>query len=78
MNKLKCPICDNVIDIPPEKKEKERITCPNCFAQLALYKHEGKLVFGCAYCKEQVFDPDRCDECERRHDKKKLLEEGLL
>lgn len=78
MAKLNCPICEIKIDIADDKNEKGRITCPNCFAQLAVYKHKGRMIFGCAYCKESVFDPARCDECERRHEKKRLLEEGRL
>lgn len=74
-----CPICETGIEIPDKTKGGERLTCPNCFAQLALYKRRGKLVFGCAYCKERVFDPAACDECERRHEKRRqLIEEGRL
>ena len=33
----------------------------------------------CRCCKEPVFDPGRCEECERRHEKKaELIEEGRL
>jgi C4-type Zn-finger protein len=79
MKLLKCPICEANIEIHEKTKGGERLTCPNCFAQLALYKHRGKLVFGCAYCKELVFDPAACDECERRHERKRqLIEEGKL
>lgn len=78
MIKLNCPICENAIELPDNPKEKQRVTCPNCFAQLALYKHKGKHVLGCAICKEPLFDPANCGDCERRREKKKILEEGTL
>lgn len=78
MIKLNCPICENAIELPDNSKEKQRVTCPNCFAQLALYKHNGKHVLGCAICKEPLFDPANCEDCERRREKKKILEEGAL
>lgn len=75
---LQCNICETTIDIPNKAKSGERITCPNCFAQLALYKIKGKFVLGCAICKEVVFDPDNCARCERNRERKALLEEGKL
>ena len=79
MPALDCPICEANINFSDEAKAGERITCPNCYVQLALYKHRGKQVFGCALCKEPVFDPARCNECERRHEKRRqLIEEGRL
>jgi len=56
----------------------DRLTCPGCFAQLGLFLRKGKFEVGCAMCKEPVFDPDACEECERRHEKKKLIEDGQL
>ncbi len=76
--KLECPICENEIEIPEGAKEGTRLTCQTCFAQLALYLHGGEKVLGCAFCKEEIFDPDQCAECERRREKKKILEEGVL
>jgi len=79
MKSLKCPICESEIELPDKPKVGGRITCSNCYAQLALRKHGGKLMFGCAYCNEPVFDPAACDECERRHERKRqLIEEGRL
>ena len=78
MIKLNCPICENTIDLPDNSKEKQRVTCSNCFAQLAFYRHNGKPVLGCAICKEPVFDPESCADCERRRERKMLLEEGRL
>lgn len=78
MPKYRCPVCENEVEVPEGVKPSERITCPHCFAQLALHKHHGELVFACAICKEPVFDPDQCADCERRREKKKLLEEGRL
>jgi primosomal protein N' len=78
MAALNCPVCENKIEFPDRTKAGERITCPRCYAQLALYKHKGEWVVGCAFCKEPVFDPALCEECERRHERKKLLEEGRL
>ncbi len=78
MSGLRCPICEANIDFSENAKAGERVSCPNCYAQLALYKHKGKWVVGCAFCKEPIFDPARCLECERRHERRKLLEEGRL
>lgn len=75
---LKCPICENKIELPDSTKDGQRVTCPTCFAQLAFYKFKGKNVLGCAICKEPVFDPANCGDCERRREKQKLLEEGRL
>jgi primosomal protein N' len=77
-DKLSCPVCENEIEIPEGAKEGSRLTCQNCFAQLALYHHGGEKLLGCAFCKEPVFDPEKCADCERRHEKKKIIEEGRL
>jgi hypothetical protein len=74
----KCPVCETGIDIPDNVKVQERFTCPTCFAQLALHKHKRKKVLACAICQEPVFDPANCADCERRREKKTLLEEGRL
>jgi hypothetical protein len=78
MKTYQCPICDNNIEVHDHTKPGERITCPHCFAQLALHKHKGQLVFACAICREPVFDPSQCAECERRRERKLILEEGRL
>jgi len=75
---LQCNICEWKIDIPEKAKPGDRITCPNCFAQLGLYKVRGQFVLGCAMCKEPAFDPANCEDCERRREKRSLLEEGKL
>jgi len=76
--KLNCPVCENEIEIPKEAKEGKRLTCQNCFAQLALYKYKGEKLLACAFCKEPLFDPEQCEGCERRREKKKIIEEGRL
>lgn len=78
MIKMTCPICENSLDIPDKAKPKDRLTCPHCFAQLALHKHDGKLFLGCAICQEPVFEPANCGDCERRRERKSILEEGRL
>jgi hypothetical protein len=79
MKKVNCPICEGPIEIGDQDKSGKRITCPNCFAQLGLFNIKGHPILGCAICKEPVFDPDNCSECERRHQKQKeLIEEGNL
>jgi len=75
---MNCPICEHKIEVTEKTKIGERITCLNCFAQLGLFKHKGKLVLACAMCKDPVFNPDNCGECERRRESKALLEEGRL
>ncbi|MDD4179491.1 MAG: hypothetical protein PHH14_05530 [Candidatus Margulisbacteria bacterium] len=79
MKKLSCPICEAEIELFDNVKDKQRMTCPNCFAQLGLFKHAGSYVLACAICKEPIFDPSNCADCERRHEKKKkIIEEGQL
>lgn len=78
MINLTCPICENKIEISDKTKEKSRVTCPHCFAQLAFYMYKGQPVLGCAICKDPLFDPANCGDCERRREKQKLLEEGRL
>lgn len=75
---LPCNICEYKIDVPDNTKPGARITCPNCFAQLGLYKYKGQFVLGCAICKEPVFDPNVCAMCERNRERKTILEEGKL
>jgi len=75
---LQCNVCENKIELPDNSKPGTRVTCPNCFAQLGLYKYKGKFVLGCAICKEPVFDPNACERCERNRERKALLEEGKL
>jgi DNA-directed RNA polymerase subunit RPC12/RpoP len=75
---LPCNICEYKIDVPDSTTAGARITCPNCFAQLGLYKYKGQFVLGCAICKEPVFDPNACALCERSRERKSLLEEGKL
>ena len=76
--KLQCNVCETMVEIPKNAKTGDRITCPNCFAQLGLYKVKDKFFLGCAICKDAVFDPSACGECERRREKKAILEEGRL
>jgi len=78
MVSLNCPICEHPIEIADTGKAGKRVTCQNCFAQLALFKHDGQYLLGCAVCKEPVFDPGNCGDCERRRERKTLLEEGRL
>ncbi|MCU0641908.1 MAG: hypothetical protein MUC35_07525 [Candidatus Margulisbacteria bacterium] len=78
MKTFTCPICENKIELPDTVKAKERITCPTCFAQLALHHVHGKLVIGCALCNEPEFDPNNCGDCETRREKKKIYKEGAL
>ena len=78
VEKHKCPVCENQIELTEGAKEGKRITCPHCFAQLAWHKHKGKFFLACPTCREEIFDPMNCEECERRIEKRKLLEEGRL
>ena len=32
---LKCTVCETEINLPEDVKHGDRITCPNCFAQLS-------------------------------------------
>ena len=78
MKSFICPICENKIELSDKAKAKDRVTCPTCFAQLALHHVHGKLILGCALCKEPEFDPANCGDCETRHEKKRILTEGAL
>ncbi|MFA6431951.1 MAG: hypothetical protein WCV91_06215 [Candidatus Margulisiibacteriota bacterium] len=75
---INCPVCDNPIELPEKPKEKERVTCNFCYTQLAIFKHKGEYILACAVCKDRVFEPGNCGECERRHERKRILEEGKL
>ena len=77
MSELKCPICEHPLELPDNIKEGARITCLNCYAQLGVHMHKGKVVLGCPMCKESIFDPTNCDVCERRQEKRNLYQEGL-
>lgn len=74
---FKCPICESPIDVT-NKKDGERLTCHVCFAQLALHRHKGKHYLACAMCKNAIFNPDNCENCESRLEKQRLLDEGRL
>ncbi|HTY13952.1 MAG TPA: hypothetical protein VMD02_07210 [Candidatus Omnitrophota bacterium] len=64
MAKLRCTVCEHEIDIPENVHEGERITCPNCFAQLSLHIHDGKKRLKCAVCSK---DLKECGlDCERK------------
>jgi hypothetical protein len=76
--KRKCPVCENPVEIPDGGKAGARATCTNCFAQLAVFKNKIDYFLACAICKEPVFDPANCGDCERRRERKRLLEEGRL
>lgn len=78
MTTMTCPICENKIELPAGAKLGHRVTCPYCFAQLALYKNNNHNVLACAMCKNPTFDPAECGECERRREKKSIIEEGKL
>jgi len=79
MKAMICPICENKIELPANAKAGERLTCPHCFAQLALYHHKGVHLLACALCKNPTFDAAECGDCERRREKKRaIIEEGKL
>jgi hypothetical protein len=78
MSLLNCPVCEHKIEVADTARERKRVTCQNCFAQLAVFKLKGEKILGCALCKDPVFDPFLCGECERRQEKRSLLEEGHL
>lgn len=78
MAAYKCPVCDSDVEVSDQAKVGERITCPSCFAQLALHKHKKETLLACAVCKDPVFDPGNCEDCERRREKRRLLDEGRL
>lgn len=65
--KLKCNICEHEIDVSG-MKEGQRLTCPNCFAQLAVRITNGKKALRCAICK---LDEVECTpDCEVRFKKR--------
>ena len=78
MKNFKCPICEAEIKMEEPLKISERFNCENCFAELALHKHKKNIFLGCALCKEPGFDPNNCADCERRQEKKSILDEGRL
>jgi len=64
--KLKCTVCEHEIDVPHSAKDGERITCPNCFAQLMIKIEEGKKTLKCAICNNPLLNICPQD-CERKH-----------
>lgn len=74
MLKFNCPICENPISLPEDVKVGQRLTCERCSAQLAVHKHRRRFFLGCPLCQEEVFDPMKCDACERRRELKKIYE----
>jgi len=78
MTNFKCPICETKITVEDSAPKGQRITCPNCYAQLAIQQVKDKKFLACAICKEAVFEPDNCEECERRRERKKLINDGEL
>gem|GEM_PF-4069074 len=64
MFKLTCPICDAEVILDEKSKLNDRITCTNCYAQLAFKKVRNKLELRCSLCPN---DHKEClDDCERR------------
>jgi len=61
--KLKCNVCEHRFEVPLKTKAGERITCPNCFAQLSLAIVNGKRTLRCAMCQQGVLE---CvNDCEK-------------
>lgn len=64
MIKLNCPVCDKLIELSGTTKLNDRVTCPNCYAQLAFKKRKSQLELRCSLCPE---GHSVCsEECERR------------
>ncbi len=75
---LNCPICESPVELDDDTRISERLTCPTCSAQLALHMHKQEKFLTCPTCKEPIFDPQNCEDCDRRKEKKRLLKEGRL
>ena len=61
---LNCPVCDAQVELSKHAKLNDRVTCSNCYAQLAFKKIKGKLKLRCSLCLD---DHAVCNEdCERR------------
>ncbi len=63
--KIKCTVCEYDIELPLEIKDGERVTCPNCFAQLKITVTNGRKLLRCAVCSNTMLDSCPGD-CERR------------
>lgn len=63
--KFKCPVCEHEIQLQEGTKDGDRITCPNCFAQLAIKIEEGRKKLKCALCANPKL-ADCKPDCERR------------
>lgn len=64
-SKLKCTVCEAEIEVPLETSEGERVTCPNCFAQLSLRINNGKKQLRCAICSNSKL-LECPEDCERK------------
>jgi len=65
--KLKCNVCEHEIEVSG-MKEGRRLTCPNCFAQLAVNIINGKKVLRCAICRKGEIECSA--DCEIRFSKR--------
>lgn len=64
MHEVKCPVCDHKMEVADSTKHGDRITCPNCFAQLVFDTTNGKMSARCAMCEQNKVE---CSEdCEKR------------
>ncbi|MBI5700844.1 hypothetical protein HZC34_03230 [Candidatus Saganbacteria bacterium] len=63
--KTKCTVCSHEFELPSNIEDGERVTCPNCFAQLMIKIESGKKLLRCALCG----DPNIAEcpgDCEKR------------
>ncbi len=66
MAKIRCTVCEHEIELVKDSKEGDRVTCPNCFAQLMLKIEDGKKELKCAVCSNPMLN--NCPpDCERRN-----------
>ena len=64
-SKFKCTVCEGEIEVAAGITEGERVTCPNCFAQLSIRIYDGKKQLRCAICSNPKLLECPVD-CERK------------
>lgn len=62
---IKCTVCENEFELPHGTKDGDRVTCPNCFAQLMVVIDEGKKQLRCAICSNPLIKECPVD-CEKK------------
>ena len=61
---IKCTVCEHPIELKEGTSDGERVTCPNCFAQLIVRLDMGRKKLICALCSDPsiTYCPPDCGQ----------------